>query len=203
MHHKTPVKAILLDIGNVLLKINWDKPLTHANIPVEKIKEFYSIGHWPIFHDYEKGHISREEFRTKLNSKFKINLTQSEFEKTWCACFDGEVDGVASLLNDIGKKIPLYTLSNTNELHFDFFKDFALFRPFKDLLASHTFHCRKPDELIYKKAINHLKVKAEEILFIDDLEENLETARKLGIKAEHCFQSGLRFREILIMHHLL
>lgn len=200
---KTPIKAVLLDIGNVLLKINWQNSLKLIDIPNIKAEEFYSMGAWTIFHDYEAGLITREQFRKELCQKLKIQLNSEQFEKAWCACFDGEVEGVSALLKPLSEKVPLYTLSNTNELHFEFFKDFPIFEHFENLLASHTFHCRKPDSTIYQKAIRHLNCSPSEILFIDDLEENLQAAREQGIHAEHCFQSGLRFAEILRARNLL
>jgi putative hydrolase of the HAD superfamily len=39
----------------------------------------------------------------------------------------------------------------------------------------------KPGEKIYKKMLLEGNMKAEETLFIDDSEKNIETARKLGI----------------------
>lgn len=203
MNPKASTKAILLDIGNVLLKINWKKALDIANIPNIKAKKFQEIGQWQIYHDYESGLITREQFRLQLCQKLEIKLSPEQFEKIWCACFDGEVEGIADLLDPLAKKIPLYTLSNTNELHFEHFKKFPIFKNFKNLLVSHILHCRKPNKEIYLKAISHTGFKAEEILFIDDLEENLQAARQLGVRSEHCFQSCTRFSEILRTSHLL
>jgi HAD superfamily hydrolase (TIGR01509 family) len=40
---------------------------------------------------------------------------------------------------------------------------------------------RKPDLEIYEQVLGKLKVKPEEILFIDDQLENIEPAQKLGM----------------------
>ena len=42
----------------------------------------------------------------------------------------------------------------------------------------------KPSEEIYKYLLNKYKLKAEECLFIDDIEKNIEGAKKVGMKAE-------------------
>jgi putative hydrolase of the HAD superfamily len=39
----------------------------------------------------------------------------------------------------------------------------------------------KPDERIYRDAVGKLRVRAEECVFIDDIEANAEGARRLGM----------------------
>ena len=43
----------------------------------------------------------------------------------------------------------------------------------------------KPDPRIYQIALQHLDVQAEEAIFVDDLIENIEGARKIGIHGIH------------------
>ena len=42
----------------------------------------------------------------------------------------------------------------------------------------------KPDEKIYRHILEKYKLNAEECLFIDDVEVNVEGAKKVGMKAE-------------------
>ena len=42
----------------------------------------------------------------------------------------------------------------------------------------------KPSEEIYRYLLDKYKLKAEECLFIDDLEANIEGAKKVGMKGE-------------------
>ena len=44
---------------------------------------------------------------------------------------------------------------------------------------------RKPDAPIYELAIERMALPATEIVFVDDLEHNLEPARQLGLIAIH------------------
>ena len=203
MSSSSPVKAVLLDIGNVLLKINWLNSLKLIDIPKEDADLFLQIGNSELFHQYEAGLVSSEDFRIALCQKLNKKLSPQEFNHIWCACFDGDVEGVPELINTVSKKVALFTLSNTNESHYVFFKDMPVFSPFEELLTSHKFKCRKPDPLIYQKAIERLRLRPEEILFVDDLEENLEAARKLGIRSEHCYQSASRLRTIFNLSNLL
>jgi putative hydrolase of the HAD superfamily len=52
---------------------------------------------------------------------------------------------------------------------------------FDNLFFSYRMNASKPGEEIYTKMLLEGNMKAEETLFVDDSEKNIETARKLGI----------------------
>ena len=51
------------------------------------------------------------------------------------------------------------------------------------LFFSNRLHLVKPDLNIYNFCLQQLKVLPPEALFVDDKEENVEAAQKLGMKA--------------------
>ena len=53
---------------------------------------------------------------------------------------------------------------------------------FSLIFESSKLGTRKPEKKIYNHVLNTLKVKAEEILFIDDLGINLKPAKELGFQ---------------------
>lgn len=48
--------------------------------------------------------------------------------------------------------------------------------------VSYELGCLKPDKEIYLKLVDKLSCKPEDIIFVDDKEKNVESAKKLGIK---------------------
>ena len=73
-------------------------------------------------------------------------------------------------------------LSNINILHFDYLKNnFPVFDVFHNLLLSFELNLKKPDPLIYKKALGILNVLPEEAFYTDDRQELVEQSRRLGI----------------------
>ena len=54
------------------------------------------------------------------------------------------------------------------------------------MLVSYELGVCKPDPEFFRRGLAKLGVEAEECLFIDDLEDNVEAARSLGI-------TGIRF----------
>uniref|UniRef100_A0A914E9V5 Uncharacterized protein n=1 Tax=Acrobeloides nanus TaxID=290746 RepID=A0A914E9V5_9BILA len=57
---------------------------------------------------------------------------------------------------------------------------------FHAIFESCKLGMRKPDCKIYQHVLDELKVKPEEAIFIDDFEQNIEGANKLGITTIHC-----------------
>ena len=53
---------------------------------------------------------------------------------------------------------------------------------FDDYVLSYEVGVMKPHARIYDEALKKAGVEAEECVFIDDIEENIQAAQKLGIK---------------------
>ncbi|HEY5549998.1 MAG TPA: HAD-IA family hydrolase [Candidatus Saccharimonadales bacterium] len=64
------------------------------------------------------------------------------------------------------------------------------YRGFDPIILSFKESISKPDPRIYQIAIRRLGVKPEEILFIDNLEENIAAAQKTGMKVVVAKNSG-------------
>lgn len=79
----------------------------------------------------------------------------------------------------IGKNI--YYISNIGKSYNDR-KLSEIYKYFDGGMASCDIDYKKPDKLIYKTLLKKYSLKAQNCLFIDDRPENLETARKLGMR---------------------
>ena len=87
------------------------------------------------------------------------------------------------------KEYKLCLVSNTNATHINAIRKNAgpylwnnFIKQFKSLLLSFEIGHRKPDETYFKYALELMNVKPNTVLFIDDSDENIEAAAKLGIK---------------------
>ena len=63
---------------------------------------------------------------------------------------------------------------------------FHLRRDFQVFFSSCYLHTRKPEEMIFRIALEVTQRPAEECVFIDDRPLNLENPKKLGMKTIHC-----------------
>ncbi len=78
-------------------------------------------------------------------------------------------------------------LSNTNEIHVEEFTDrhSDLMSLFDEVFFSSEIGLRKPDEDCFGHVLGSCHVDASEVLFFDDQRENVDAARRLGIRSVH------------------
>jgi epoxide hydrolase-like predicted phosphatase len=82
-------------------------------------------------------------------------------------------------------------LTNVENMFYPLFKKRGLYQGFDFCIASCEVKSRKPDKKIYQEVFKYGDWRPEEIVFIDDKEENVEAAKRLGIygiKFNNCKQ---------------
>ena len=181
------IETIFFDIGGVLLDIHPDRTINHIS-NVTNLSEQEIIDSFPEIehHKYERGEISDADFYKAVKTRLpkNNNLTEDQFWKAW-GLLIGEETKVMKTMNNFAKNYPVWLLSNTNSYHILEEERFKLFDKIMGGVYSFEVGSRKPEEKIYFKALEIANAQAEKSLFIDDLIENVETARSLNINAIH------------------
>ncbi len=84
----------------------------------------------------------------------------------------------------LAKNYPLFLLSNTNALHFDYiFGNYPILKHFTKFILSYKVGSRKPENGIYEHLIRQSGVLPGQILFIDDKMPFVTAAQEHGIQA--------------------
>ena len=73
---------------------------------------------------------------------------------------------------------------------------------FEDIVVSASVGLRKPHPEIFHYTLERFGLQAGECLFVDDMTENIDTARSLGIESHH-FQSADELRRWFVEQELL
>ena len=89
------------------------------------------------------------------------------------------------LVKKLRKRYIVSMLSNSDTAHEERFREEKVLELFEKPVLSHVVHLLKPDERIYKLALENLGLKAGECIFVDDAIECVEGARKLGFRVIH------------------
>ena len=192
-------QAIVFDVGNVLLNLDWT--ITAQKLGLELNSEkfenlFLSVRDWDLFHLFEKGLCSEEEFYKAFSSRFLSQISQNEFEEIWNSCLPSEVDGVAEVIQELSERYTIFGLSNTNSIHFRYFMDrFPIFRNFKKVFTSFEWNLRKPDPLIFQQLLESVALSPNQIVFFDDLPDNVAAAKNHGIQAYQAYRSAQSIRD--------
>lgn len=189
---KPQVRAILFDLGNVLIHFDAVRAARRfareADVPFEKVWRHFFTSR--VEKAYTRGEITTREFFRHAKAAFNSHVDFPSFQKIWNDIF-WENRGIRPLLRRLSCRYPLYLISNTNRLHFDHVKRRfpQIFRHFKKTFPSHVVGRRKPDPRIYWKVLKAIRLRPEETVFIDDMPRFVEAARKVGMK-------GVRYRSI-------
>ncbi len=199
------IENIIFDFGGVIIDIDPQltilelKKLGFLNIEKLNTKDFYQ----KVIFKFEKGIDTPAVFRNKLREYIQMDLTDQQLDDAWNALlFDISKERI-HVIEQVKKHYPIYLLSNSNEIHYDLYvRDLQLrfgYREFDELFDKAYFsfdlHLAKPHEEIFEFVINQHQLNPEKTLFIDDRIENIEGARKSGLKTYH-LASPLRIRDI-------
>jgi FMN phosphatase YigB (HAD superfamily) len=180
-----PAPAFVSDVGNVLIDFDFApaarRLAERCPHPAETVLTLFEDIKGP----YEDGRIDDEEFVRESIRLTDFSGTAEEFITIWCEIFTENLRMKASLAAIAGK-VPMYLLSNTNELHKDYFwRTYGIFEPFTDGVYSHEARCAKPGEEIFRHTIEKFGIDPARTFYVDDLLPNIETAARLGFRTFH------------------
>lgn len=178
-------KNIIFDLGNVLLNFNPEEYLKTKIIEDDKVsevhKEIFKSKEWIML---DRGTITEEEAINILvkNSSQNGELIRLAFEN-WYELLTPIEDSVMILKKLKNAKYKVYFLSNFHMLAFEYItKKYDFFNFFDGGIVSYREKLLKPEEGIYKRVIEEYQLNPVESIFIDDVQANIEGARKLNFE---------------------
>ena len=188
MNRNPKIKAILFDIGGVLVKVDSSESIQKLSQKLEVSPEKIQQGMTrDLLNEYEKGHLTSNQFYEQLliNCGSSKTMAMETFKGYWLDVLFPCTESVA-FLQRATQDLPVWFLSNTNDFHYDLLmQDFPFMKWVKGGTYSFMVGSMKPEPHIYEIAIKKSGFRPEEILFIDDLEENVQAAQDQGINIIH------------------
>lgn len=179
--------AVLLDLGNVLVHLDSSRHQARlgslATLPVSG----KAIAGLPELDGVSRGHLSTECFLTALDRALGTSASHAELESAWCDLFTPwpEMEALASELVATGHAT--YLASNTDPLHFAYLRQrIPVLARLRGLHLSYEVGALKPERDFFDKALRRFALVADQCVFVDDLPDNVATARSLGIRS-HVF----------------
>jgi putative hydrolase of the HAD superfamily len=182
------IRALFLDIGNVLLTNGWDRRMRQEaaakfGLDHEEMNERHHL----TFDTYEEGKLSLDEYLTRLVFYEDRPFTPEDFKAFMFAQSQPKpemIDLISRLKARYGFKVA--TVSNEGrELTIYRIKKFNL-KSFVDFFISSCFvHIRKPDADLYRLALDCAQVPPEEAIYIDDRAMFVQVAQGLDLQGIH------------------
>ena len=180
------IKNIVFDIGNVLADFRWKEYMIEKGLDGPTIKRVMAASimspDWDLF---DMGMFDDDEALRRFAS-YDPEL-QPVLERVYrridgmIVPFDYATDWIKSL-NDRG--FSTYYLSNYSRKAYEECKESLEFMKYADGgVMSFREHVLKPDPAIYQRLLDKYNLKAEESVFLDDTQKNVDVALQLGFKA--------------------
>jgi putative hydrolase of the HAD superfamily len=185
----SPVKALLFDIGGVVIDYDFNRVFARwaadSKRSVELIQSRFSFDH--AFEAFERGEIEATDYFDSLRTTLGIDISDRQFEDGWNRVYIGEIDGMAELLEFAGRKLPIYALTNSNAVHKKVWStQFSrILSRFRTVFNSSDIGSRKPDPEVFHFIADATGVDLHQMVFYDDLVENIAGAQAVGMKTVH------------------
>lgn len=188
-------ETIIFDLGGVVINLDYYKTTrAFEALGLKNFGEMYSqAAQTGLFDDFEKGKSSVPYFLNKLIDFLPAGTTANQVVEAWNAMIlDFPIENL-QLIERLNLSHKTFLLSNTNEIHIQkVHQHLQLVSPHKTLhpyfekvYFSSDIGMRKPDAEIFEFVLNENKLDPAKTLFIDDTEQHILGAQKVGIQTYH------------------
>lgn len=178
------IDTLIFDAGNVLVKVEnkrIQKDISETlNIDPKLVAEAWKV----LIPKHGSGKIDEGEFWNQFfkatntrKKRFPDDLLVREYKKR----FTVYKEVMAIVENLKLNKYKLGIISDTIPSHAKLLRQNGIFQPFDVVLLSYKVGLRRPDPDLFKMALNKLRSKPENSIFIDDIPKNIKFLNKLGM----------------------
>ncbi|HWA70851.1 MAG TPA: HAD family phosphatase [Polyangiaceae bacterium] len=195
-----PIRLVCFDLGGVLVKIcrSWSDGCRAAGLDVRGNSAGDRAGalRRDLNHRLGLGELSEDEWAEQLSEALGRLYSASEIKRIHRAWSQTEYPGALALIDALNERgLDTGCLSNTNHAHWTRLvhhdgsaplsgePEYPAVHRLRHRHASHLLRLAKPDPAIYRAFERATARAPEEILFFDDLPENVAAARALGWQA--------------------
>lgn len=198
MTEERVIETIFFDLGRVIIDFDHlriakqllGKAVRRTDVPPEVLFEWLFDPTQGACSAFDRGQISSEDFFSHICSTYGLELNFDEFSRIWNETFK-EIPEVSRLIKQLASKYPLYLISNTNSLHFDYIVErFPVLKYFQSYILSYREGLCKPNPELYRTAVTRARTQASRSVYIDDIAPFVHAARELGFHGIHFTSPG-------------
>lgn len=186
MKNAIPITCLFLDIGGVLLTDGWDhharrRAAKHFKLDRAEMEDRHAIN----FATYEEGKLSLKEYLSRVVFYEHRPFTRDQFWRFMCDQSKPDLDMIALLRKlKANYRLKVFVVSNeARELNAYRIRKFRL-ASFVDAFVSSCFvHVRKPDEDIFRLALDIAQAPVRQIVYIENTAMFVQIAEGLSIRS--------------------
>jgi len=178
-----PIRTLFWDVGGVLLTNAWDHE--ERDRAVEKFqlqKSDFETRHKEVVGSFEEGKITLDQYLERSVFYQPRTFTRDEFKNYMFSLSKPKAE-VLEFSRILSGRYLMATINNESREMNDYrIKQFGLSQIFDLFVSSCYVGMRKPDEKIYRVALDLIQKTPDECCFIDDRPPNIEGAAKVGMR---------------------
>lgn len=192
---KIPFSTILLDLGGVLIDVDYHAAArAFSGLGFSDFEALYSKAQQDhLFDGFETGELSPAQFRDRIRELHASALSDEQIDQCWNAMLGSIPAERLRLVAQLKEHYQVLLLSNTNAIHVPAFEEIIArengITDFKSLFHGAYYSCemhlRKPHAAAFHHVLERHCADPERTLFIDDSIQHVEGARNAGLHAEH------------------
>jgi FMN phosphatase YigB (HAD superfamily) len=187
------VKAVLLDLGNVLVfhdnALLFARLAARAGLTGPEVGQRLTGAGWTAAN---RGLLDAEGIRQDVCRALGVDVPMAEFAPLWSSHFTLHAAVLPRVEGLVGR-VKLGLVSNTNALHAAYLKPLLpLLERFDSVVMSCEVGHVKPEPEIYRLALEGVGCAPHEAAFFDDLQEFVDTSNALGLRG-HLFTTADAF----------
>lgn len=175
------IRLALFDLGNVLVRFTPESFWQELKLGQNQRAPF-AQGVKEAADRFECGKIKTGQFFDDLEQVFGTQFRREHIRRAVSSVLTDPIVEMEPLVARVTQRCDTALVSNTNEFHYRYCMDKV---PALKMLPKHYLSFRlgamKPDGAFYEQVLTDSRAEAGEVLFIDDVETNVEGARKKGI----------------------
>jgi glucose-1-phosphatase len=197
------IKTVLFDLGNVLVDV--DQSSFWSSLGFFLPQEMAPFIHYSssLLKQYETGDISTADFLNGLRTVFNNKFTIGRLQKAFSGIIQQPIAGTSAIVSRLAGSYQTALVSNTSEIHFNASLEKV---PALGILQKHylsyQLQVMKPAAGFYDAIIQDQGRVPSELLFIDDLAENVQAAKAAGMQVIQ-FTSSIQLQIALQALHIL
>ncbi len=178
----------IFDLGRVLIDFDFDIAIAKLNewALIDRAKVTALFMNSKLAKEWDKGLLDADAFYKIIKQELQLPLEMEKFIPIWNDIFTPKEEMIEFALN-LAKERKTYIVSNTNPWHFQYLrKKYVWLQEFEEIIASCDVKMLKPDHEIFRFTLRRAGgIAPERTLYIDDVEENILSAKNLGIHSIH------------------
>ena len=183
----SPVDALLFDLGGVVFEFDFERATQHwapfSALPLRELRERFGADE--PYCQFERGEITATAYFDGLRRNLKLDASDAQIAAGWNGIFGAEISETLDAVAQARKHYPCYAFSNTNVEHQRAWNAAypRIAATFDRVFVSSEIGMRKPEAAAFAHIADAIGVAPANILFFDDLVENVVGAVAAGLQA--------------------